>query len=132
MRLLLSLLLVLIIAQAGITQVLNATVKVDIPLLKPEEKLPLQNLGSRVADFINGREWIKDPDQNIKIDINITIIVQSEYRGSEGYIFLRFFSRVVAKRIFMTNHGNSPIYPTISGITRTILFTRLSVCWIIT
>ena len=88
MRLLISLLLVLIGAQAGIAQVLNATVKVDIPLLKPEEKLALQNLGSRVADFINGREWIKDPDPDIKIDISITIIIQSEYRGNEGYIYV--------------------------------------------
>lgn len=72
-------------------QTIEASVKVDIPLLKPEQKVVLQNFQSRIEDFINNNDWYPDGDPDIVIKANLTVIIQSEYRGNDGIIYVSQF-----------------------------------------
>ena len=91
MRYLLTFIFILFFVNILPGQVFNARVKVEMPLLKPEEKVPLQNFASRVQDFINSNTWNPDGDPANKINTNITIIIQSVYEGGEGYVYISQF-----------------------------------------
>jgi hypothetical protein len=77
MRRLRSLVIILLLTTALTAQVIEASVKVEMPLLLPEEKIPLQNFQSRLQDYINANDWYPDPDREIIITTNIQIIIQS-------------------------------------------------------
>lgn len=72
-------------------QVVQAKVKVEMPLLKPEEKVIIQNFDNRIRDFINSNEWVQHPDPQIIIPVTITIIIQSVYEGGNGYVYISQF-----------------------------------------
>jgi hypothetical protein len=91
MRRLRSLVILLLLTTALTAQVIEASVKVEMPLLLPEEKIPLQNFQSRLQDYINANDWYPDPDREIIITTNIQIIIQSVYEGNSGYIYVAQF-----------------------------------------
>lgn len=72
-------------------QVFQARVKVEMPLLKPEEKVIIHNFDNRIQDFINSNEWVQHPDPQIVIPVTITIIIQSVYEGGNGYVYVSQF-----------------------------------------
>ena len=91
MKYLLFVLTILFIANVLPAQVIRAKVKVEMPLLKPEEKAPIKNFPQRIQDFINNNQWNPDGDTDIVIPVNITIIIQSVYEGSAGYVYVSQF-----------------------------------------
>jgi hypothetical protein len=72
-------------------QVVEATVKQQMPLLKPEEKILIENFASRLEDYINSNEWAKQPDSEIIVNVNISVIIQSVSEGSNGYNYVAQF-----------------------------------------
>jgi hypothetical protein len=57
-------------------QVVEATVKQQMPLLKPEEKILIENFASRLEEYINSNEWAQQPDREIIVNVKLSVIIQ--------------------------------------------------------
>jgi hypothetical protein len=105
-------LLIIILAVNLSAQSIEASVKVEVPLLKPEQKERLVNIDTRIEDFINNNEWYPDGDPEIIIKANITIIIQSEYRSNDGIIYVaQFLISSASGENFYDKTWEFPYYP---------------------